>query len=231
MGFTTAGDVVGRRIFIGRPSPVTVIGVVSDFHFGSMKTAVKPLLMTHVGLNNIYRLLCFKLKPGDVGKNLEAVQKKWGELLPGSAFDYTFMDDALKRMYAAEIQLKKAVQVALVLALVIVLLGISGLVSLAVQKRTKEIGIRKIVGASAADIVRIFLKDFLPVVLGGGLLSGPVAWLLMQGWLNDYAYRISLTPLPFLVSIGVIGFVASVLIVLQIARIAAENPAKSLRTE
>jgi len=231
LGFSYAASAVGQEVRLGGPAPFQIIGVVNDFHFGSMKAATLPLLMMHVARNDIYRLLSFKLRAGNIPRDLAAVEKRWSNLLPGSAFDYTFMDDALKRLYAAEIQLKKAVQLAVILAIVIVLLGISGLVSISIQKRTKEIGVRKIVGASAINIISIFLTDFLPVVLLGGLLAMPVSWYLMRGWLNDYAYRIAVTPLPFLVPVTVIVGVAAILIALQTTKTANENPVKSLRTE
>jgi ABC-type antimicrobial peptide transport system permease subunit len=231
LGYPSAADAVGQTAFLPGRFPVTILGVTNDFHFGSMKQKINPLLMLNVGLNNIYRVLSFKLKPGNPAKSLEAIQKKWAHLLPGSSFEYGFMDDALKQMYASEIRLKKAAQTALVLSFVIVLLGISGLLSLHVQKRTKEIGIRKVVGASSANIRSLFLRDFLPVVFIGGLISIPFAWLLMQQWLNEYAYRISLTYLPFLVSVAVLLLLAAILISVQTARIAVENPVKSLRTE
>lgn len=111
------------------------------------------------------------------------------------------------------------------------MLGISGLISLSVQKRTKEIGIRKVVGASSTNIISLFLKDFIPVVIIGGIVSIPIAWYIMQGWLNDYANRVNISALPFLLSIAGIAFVASLLISLQIARISVESPVKNLRTE
>ncbi|MBB1284245.1 ABC transporter permease [Flavisolibacter sp. BT320] len=231
LGFPSAADAVGQTAFLPGRFPVKILGVTNDFHFGSMKQKINPLLMLNVGLNNIYRVLSFKLKPGNAAKSLDAIQKKWAHLLPGSSFEYSFMDDALKQMYASEIRLKKAAKTALVLSFVIVLLGISGLLSLHVQKRTKEIGIRKVVGASSANIRSLFLRDFLPVVFVGGLLSIPLAWLLMQQWLNEYAYRISLTYLPFLISVGVLLLLAAILISIQTARIAVENPVKSLRTD
>src|ERR1700750_2302533 len=98
------------------------------------------------------------------------------------------MDQSLDRLYKSEIQLKKASQVATVLALVIVVLGIIGLVSLSIQKRIKEIGIRKVLGASVANIASLFMKDFLPVIFIGGFIAIPIAWCIMQQWLNDYTY-------------------------------------------
>lgn len=231
LGFSDAGDAVGKTVFLPGNFPVTVAGVLNDFHFGSMKQAINPMLMTHVSLNNVFRLLCFRLKPGNVAASMDAIQKKWAQLLPGSSFEYTFMDDSLKHLYASEIRLKKASQLALVLALVIVMLGISGLISLSVQKRTKEVGIRKVVGASRFQILFLFLKEFVPVVLIGGLVSIPIAWSMMHGWLNDYAYRVPVSVLPFAVSLVSIWLAALLLISLMILKLSVENPVKNLRTE
>jgi ABC-type antimicrobial peptide transport system permease subunit len=230
-GFSNVQEAVGKKAFLPGRFAVTIAGVINDFHFGSMKTAIQPMLVTNVSLNNVFRLLCFRLKPGNVAASMDAIQKKWAMLLPGSAFEYKFMDESLKNLYASEIRLKKAAQIALVLALAIVLLGVSGLVSISVQKRTKEIGIRKVIGASASAIVSLFLKDFMPVVFIGGAVSVPVAWLIMHNWLNEYAYRVSLSSLPFILSMGVLSAVTLVLITLQILKISVESPVKNLRTE
>jgi ABC-type antimicrobial peptide transport system permease subunit len=230
-GWNDAREAVGQRLYYVGNFPVTVAGVVKDFHFGSMKGGIVPMVFTHPELNKLYRLFALRIKPGNISGSIEALQKKWASLLPGAAFEYKFMDESLRNLYASEIRLQKASQIALVLALAIVLLGISGLISLSVQKRTKEIGIRKVVGASSYNIISLFLRDFIPVVIIGGIVSVPVAWYIMQGWLNDYAHRISISLLPFLVSIAAIGFIATLLISLQIAKISVENPVKNLRTE
>jgi ABC-type antimicrobial peptide transport system permease subunit len=230
-GFSSAHDAVGKKAYLPGRFEVTIAGVVNDFHFGSMKLAIQPLLITNVSLNNLFRILCFRLKPGNIAASMDAIQKKWSALMPGSAFEYKFMDESLATMYASEIRLKKAAQLAVVLALTIVLLGVAGLISVSVQKRTKEIGIRKVVGATLANIISLFLKDFLPVVFIGGVVSIPLSWLLMQSWLNEYAYRVPMTPLPFLLSIAAIGAVTTVLIAVQIAKLSAADPVKNLRTE
>lgn len=230
-GYKTPGEAVGKQAFLPGRFAVTIVGVTNDFHFSSMKQAVKPLLVLNVGLTKNYRLLCFKLAPGSMQRAMEAIQKKWSTLLSGTSFEYKFMDESLTFMYGAEIRLKKAAQIAMLLAIVIVLLGISGLISLNVQKRTKEIGIRKVVGASSLNIIVLFLKDFLPVVAIGGIISIPIGWVLMRGWLNDYAYRIELDSLPFIAAIGVLLLLSAVLISLQTTKISVENPVKNLRTE
>ena len=158
-------------------------------------------------------------------------KKKWSQLLPGSSFEYTFMDDTLKKLYSSELQLKKAAYTSTVLALIIVLLGVLGLVSLSIQKRTKEIGIRKVLGASVSSIISLFMKEFVWVMLVAGFIACPLAWFIMQGWLNDYAYRISLTAQPFIISIAGLGVITIMLIALQTIKAGLENPVKSLRAE
>jgi ABC-type antimicrobial peptide transport system permease subunit len=175
--------------------------------------------------------LSFKVKPGNIPATIEAIQKKWAHLLPGSSFEYTFMDDTLKKLYAGEIQLKKAVYTSTVLAFIIVILGVLGLISLSVQKRTKEVGIRKVLGASIPSIIALFMKEFLWVILIACLIACPIAWYIMTNWLNDYAYRITLTAKPFVIAISGLALVTVLLIVLQTIKTGIANPIKSLRTE
>ncbi|MGN6166471.1 MAG: ABC transporter permease [Flavisolibacter sp.] len=231
LGWPDAEEAIGKQVTVPGNSVLTVIGVTKDFHFGSMQEKIQPITFLHVDLYNVYRYFSFKLKPGSVAASLQALQKKWSALLSGTPFDYTFMDDALAKLYQSEIQLKKAAQTATVLALIIVMLGMIGLISLSVQKRTKEIGIRKVLGASPRSIISLFLKEFLPVLLIGGAISVPAAWYVMRGWLNDYAYRIPLNLQPFLFSILILGLITTFVISIQIAKASAENPVKNLRTE
>ena len=104
------------------------------------------------------------------------------------------------------------------LALIIVVLGIIGLISLSIQKRTKEIGIRKVLGASVSNIASLFMKDFLPVILVAGVISIPVSWYIMQHWLNDYTYRIAITAAPFAISVILLGLLTVLLIIIQISK-------------
>ncbi|MGN6399861.1 MAG: ABC transporter permease [Flavisolibacter sp.] len=231
LGWPNAEEAIGKQVIVPGNNALTVIGVTKDFHFGSMQEKIQPITFLHVDLYNVYRYLSFKLKPGSIAASLQALQKKWSALLGGTPFDYTFMDDALAKLYQSEIQLKKAAQTATVLALIIVILGIVGLISLSVQKRTREIGIRKVLGASPRSIISLFLKEFLPVLLMGGVISIPAAWYVMRGWLNDYAYRIPLTLQPFLFSIIILGLITTFVISIQIAKASAENPVRNLRTE
>ena len=151
--------------------------------------------------------------------------------MPGSSFEYQFMDDTLKKVYANEIQLKKAAFTATVLSLIIVLLGILGLISLSVHKRVKEISIRKVLGASVPNITMLFIKEFMVVVVIAAVVACPVAWYMMKGWLNNYAYRITLTAQPFLWPVIALVLVTLLLIAVQTLKAALVNPMKNLKSE
>jgi len=232
LGYKNTDEAIGQHIRIPNdPTIFTIKGVTNDFHFGSMQQKIAPIIFFNVQFAPTYRYLSFKIKPGNISSTVEAIQKKWSALLPGSSFEYSFMDNTLKALYKNEIQLKKASYTATVLSLIIVLLGVIGLVSLSIQKRTKEIGIRKVLGASVSGIVALFMKEVLLVIFIAGVVACPIAWLVMNGWLNDYAYRISLTAKPFIISIIGLAFITAILIVIQTIKAGTENPVKSLRTE
>ncbi len=196
-----------------------------------MQQKVAPIIFFNVEFAPIYRYLSFKMQPGNITATIDAIQKKWTSLMPGAPFEYKFMDDTLARLYKTEIQLKKASYTATVLALIIVLLGVLGLISLSIQKRTKEIGIRKVLGSSVAGIILLFIKEFLLVIIIAGFVACPLAYIIMQRWLNEYAYRINITYQPFIISIIALGFITALVICIQTIKAAVANPVKSLRTE
>jgi ABC-type antimicrobial peptide transport system permease subunit len=232
LGWNSPNEAIGQIIKSpGSNVPATICGVTSDFHFGSMQGRIQPVSFTNVNYTHLYRFFSFKLKPGDMRDNIASLQKEWAKLLPDAPFEYHFMDDALAHIYQSEIQLKKASFMATVLAMLIVMLGVLGLISLSVQKRTKEIGIRKVLGASVQGIIALFVKEFLGVVFIAVLIACPLAWLMMHSWLNAYAYRINITGYPFAVSVVLLTLVTIILIALQTIKTAWSNPVKSLRTE
>jgi ABC-type antimicrobial peptide transport system permease subunit len=234
LGWKTPEDAVYQKIMIpayNDKKPFTVCGVVADFHFGSMHEKIMPEIFMNVNSATAYRYFTIRLKPGNMQGNINAIQTKWAELMPGAPFEYHFMDEALSKVYASELQLKKAANIATFLAIVIVLLGVLGLISLSIQKRTKEIGIRKVLGSSVAGITGLFLKDFLGMIIVAGLVACPVAYFIMQGWLSGYAYQINISLYPFVISIVLLTSVTALLIILQTIRAAFANPVDSLRSE
>jgi len=232
LGYKNSSNAIGQQLRIpGDPTTFTVKGVTSDFHLGSMQQAIQPMIFFNVTTSVVHRYLSFKLKPGNVSAGIEAIQKKWATLLPGSSFEFSFMDDTLKKLYAAELQLKKAAYAATLLSFIIVLLGVLGLISLSVQKRVKEIGIRKVLGASVSNIMLLFVKEFVIIILAAAIVACPVAWWVMNNWLNNYAYHITISMLPFVSSIIILAVITLLLIGFQTIKAAIENPVKSLRTE
>lgn len=231
LGFKSPKDAIGQQFNVQNQAAATICGVVADFQFGAMTGAVMPMTFVNVNQSTLYRFFSLKLKPGNMQASLTALQKKWTELLPGAPFEYNFMDDALAKIYKTEIQLKKASYLATTLAVIIVLLGVLGLISLSIQKRVKEIGIRKVLGSSVQDIILLFLKDFLGVVVIAGVISCPLAYWLMSKWLEGYAYKTTLNAAPFSIAISSLLMATTLLIVLQTKRAALANPVRSLRAE
>ncbi|MEI9945762.1 MAG: ABC transporter permease [Chitinophagaceae bacterium] len=232
LGYKNAGEAIGQQVrFPGDPTVFVIKGVTRDFHFGSMQKAIPPILFLNVNFSPVYRFLSFKIKPGNVAADIAAIQKKWSQLLPGSSFEYKFMDDTLKNLYATEIQLKKAAFTASILSLIIALLGVLGLIAQNIQKRTKEVGIRKVLGSSVAGIMQLFIKEFAFIILIAGFIACPLAYMIMYNWLQSYVYRIDITAMPFLLSVIALAFITGLLICLQTIKVANTNPIKSLRTE
>ena len=233
LGWQRPKEAVGQRVHLyGAAGAASIIaGVVKDFHFEGMNNAIQPEVFTSVEQMGSYRYLSFKLYPGNIGKIIDALQKQWSVQMPGAPFEYRFMDDRLRDVYAGELRLRQAAMTATGLSLLIVLLGIVGLVSGSIQRRIKEIAIRKVVGASVTDIIRLFVIDYLPVLLIAGVVAGGPAYWIMQRWLNDYATRITLGPWPFLIALGGLALVMTLLIVGQTLNAATANPVKNLKEE
>lgn len=232
LGWPTAEDALGQQVRVAGSSAIfTIAGVVNDVHLGSMQEAIQPQTYLPVSLTKTYRYFSFKLYGGNLADNLQLLEKTWQARLPGAPFDYNFLDSSLENLYKTELQLKKAGYTALALSIVLVLLGITGLVSISLQKRVKEIGVRKVLGASSFEIIRLFLKEFIGLALISTLLACPVAWILLRKWLNEYAYRINLSALPFLFGILGLVMVTCLLITAITYRQSQSNPAKSVRSE
>ena len=231
-GFKNAEEAIGEQLHITNSEDILMIkGVISDFHFGSMQEAIKPQVFFNVSTNIIYRYFSFRLAPTNINKSLTEIEEKWRTLMPNSPFEYTFMDDTLATLYETELQLKKATYTASLLSLIMALLGIFGMVALSINKRIKEVSIRKVLGASASEISFLFIKEFL-VILGVSIgIACPLAYLLMDQWLANYAYRITIGITPFLTGIIFIGSITVLLILFQTLKVAFSNPIKSLKTE
>ncbi|MDH5386810.1 MAG: ABC transporter permease, partial [Candidatus Aminicenantes bacterium] len=206
-----------------------IIGVVKDYHFESLHNPIIPMAMRID--ESGYQQACVRISPHRVSDTLAFIEKKWKEIYPKYPFEYRFLDDVLQSLYRSEQSIGTVVTVFTVLALFISCLGIFGLSSYTAEQRTKEIGIRKVLGASVSSVVKQMSKEFVFLVMIANVIAWPLAYLLISQWLQRFAYRIAMGWLTF-VLVGIMIFVLSLLTVSwQIIRAATANPVDSLRYE
>jgi putative ABC transport system permease protein len=223
------GDVL--QLQGGGDQDFVVAGVVKDFHFESLHESVKPVIFMHNRDFSAYRYFSFKLKPGNLLLAVEAVEKSWKQQFPDDPFVYTFSDEKLAALYKTEQQLKKASGIATALMVIIVLTGVIGLVSLSVGKRTKEIGIRKVLGASSSNLLVLLSKEYA-WIMGVSFLAGiPLIYYFISEWLSGFAYHINLTAWMFLLPIVMLFVITLMVVALQALRAVFSNPVKALRYE
>jgi putative ABC transport system permease protein len=207
-----------------------IIGVVADFHQKSLKSGIEPVLLLP-NLQGQYSQFSIKVDPQQLPVTLAAIQKAYASYFPGNIFDYYFLDEKFNRQYSNDYLFGKVFGLFAALAILIACLGLSGLSLLTTTQRTKEIGIRKVLGASVAGIVLLLSKDFIKLVLLAIIIASPVAWYIMHLWLQDFAYRVNISWWIF-VSAGLFSLVIALLVIgFQTVRSAITNPANSLRTE
>jgi putative ABC transport system permease protein len=172
-----------------------------------------------------------RIQPGDPSKALATLQTVWKKIAPDYPLQYSFLDENLNRFYQSETRWSNIIGWAGGISIFLACLGLVGLAALAVVNRTKEIGIRKVLGASLSVIIGLISKDFLKLVLIAFIIASPLAWYFMNKWLQDYAYRINISAWVFVVTGTVIIIIALLVICVQAIKAAIANPVKSLRTE
>jgi putative ABC transport system permease protein len=209
----------------------TVSGIVKDFNFESMHERVKPVAFTHNRDFQAFRFFSFKLNPGNLAQSVEAVEKSWKSVFPNDPFVYTFTDERLKISYQTELQLKRASAIASVLILIIVLTGVLGLVSLGVAKRNKEIGIRKVLGASASNILILISREYAVLMVAAFVLGIPISYLFVSQWLSSFAYHIDLNGWMFAVPMLILFCITIIMVCIQSFKTAMADPVKSLKYE
>jgi len=208
----------------------TVIGVVKDYHYQPLNQKIGPQLFTMKPDNN-YGMVYIKIKPNTAAASLQTIQKKFKQLFPLSPYSYTFMNEANLRDYEAEAKWKQIMLFGAILTIFISCIGLFGLSVLSAEKRTKEIGIRKVLGASVKRVVTILSKDFLKLVFISLIIAIPAAWLAANKWLENYPYRIALDWWLFASAGILVVLIALVTVSFQAIKAAVANPVKSLRAE
>ena len=207
-----------------------IIGVLKDYHTGSLHEPIKPLILDIKEGEN-FGLIMVRTYPGQTPQALASLEKVYKSINPGYAFAYQFVDEEYRKMYLSEQVTSRLSVLFAILAIIISCLGLLGLVMFAAEQRVKEIGIRKVLGSSLNQIIGLFARDFLQLVLIAFLIAGPLGWYVMHSWLRDFAYRINISWWIFVLSGAVALLIALLTVSHQALRAAMANPVKSLRTE
>lgn len=233
LGLGSAEKAVGQFAMIdwqGEQFRFEIIGVAKDFHFQALHMPIEPFGFR---LNNApdYNYLIAHAKPRDMGATLKSLEATWHKLNPNEPFDYSFLDQDFQKNYTAETRLASIVAYFTIIAILISCLGLFGLATFSAEQRTKEIGVRKVLGASVSSVVGLLSKDFLKLVAIAVVLASPLAWWIMNKWLQDFEYRTGIGWEVFLITTGIALFTALLTISFQAIRAALSNPVKSLRAE
>ena len=206
-----------------------VVGVLKDFNDRSLRQSLSPLLIATNA--TMYREASIKLSTTNMATTMQVIKKIWEQTFPNYAYEYRFLDDKIAGFYKQENQLSQLYKIFAAIAIFLSCLGLYGLASFMAVQRIKEVGIRKVLGATAGNIVYLFSKEFIILIAVAFVIATPIAWYFMNQWLQNYAYRINISWSIFLV-----GGIAAIVIALatlsfQAIKAALANPVKNLRSE
>lgn len=232
-GFQSPADAVGKVLSTSgnKARSYPIVGVVSDFHQFGIQSKIDPVLITTSKSQG--STLNIKL-PADASKwssSIKTIEREWNKLYAGVPFKYSFYDDTIKKLYKSEENTQTLVSAATFIAILISCLGLFGLATLTAYRRTKEVGIRKVLGASVSGIVQLLSKEFLSLVLVSVIIATPIAWWMMSEWLKDFAFRIEIKWWLFVIAAVIACLIALLTVSYQAIKAAMVNPVESLRTE
>ena len=219
-------DPVGKRFDGG-----TVVGIVKDFHFEPLRETIKPIFFRVMIDDNTGFFLSIKIKSEDIPATLAFIDKTWKKFSPDYPFSYTFVDSAIENLYRSEQRIGNAFKYFSMIAIFVACLGLFGLTSFTVEQRTREIGIRKIMGASTTRILTMLSSEFFKLVLLSNLIAWPLAYILMKRWLEAFAYRTAVGPSIFLLTGILTVIIAAITTGLNATKAASANPIDSLKYE
>ena len=231
LGWGVPQNAIGKNFTWNGTKEGKIIGVAKDFHFNSLQQKVQPMVM-HILPNWFwYDNISVRIPTENAKATIQSLEAAWNKTLPGHPFDYSFVDEDYNKQYKTEQRLSSLSATFSILIIFISCLGLLGLTIVAVSQRTKEIGVRKVLGASVSGIAALLSKDFVKLVLIAIVIASPIAWWLMNNWLKDFAYRINIQWWVFLVAGLSALLIALITVSFQSIRAAIVNPVRSLRTE
>jgi len=223
-------DPIGKSFSIfGMPGKI--VGIVKNFHHMTMHDKIEPL--TIMKSPNFYWLssLVVRIDSDNIENTISFIETKWKEIAPDMPFVYRFLDEDFERMYTLERRLAQMLNYFSIFAIVIACLGLLGLVAFAAEQRTKEIGIRKVLGANSKDVIKLLGKDFVKLIVVANIIAIPISYFVMDLWLEDFAYRVSIGIGVFFISSLIVFLIASVTVIIQSVKAAVSNPVDSLKYE
>lgn len=230
------GDPIGRSLLRGggpngEMAAFEIIGIMKDFHFESMHNPIRPIVIYPFRGNGFGRYTAVRIPEEDMAGTLGYIEEIWKKYAVDQAFEYTFLDDDFNQLYVAEERTKQIATIFSILAIFIASLGLFGLASFIIEQRTKEIGIRKVLGASVLNIYSLLSVDILKLIVIATILSWPISYMTMRRWLENFAYQIDFSHLTFLLA-GLLAFIIAIATVTtQAMKAANSNPIKALKYE
>jgi putative ABC transport system permease protein len=229
LGFTSPQQAIGKDFDQwGRQGKI--IGVVKDFHYQALQEPIKALSM-RIDSGDNYQFISIKVAPKNLPSTIKSIQSKWNEVISNRPFDYTFLDESFDKQYRSEDRFGRLFFNFAILAIFISCLGLLGLASYSTLQRSKEISVRKVLGASVSNITTLLSKDFIRLVLIGLIIASPIAWMVMNKWLQVFAYRTNISWWVFVFA-GILAIlIALFTISFQAIKAAVANPVKRLRSE
>jgi len=222
-------DPIGKTIIRSGQRHYMIVGVVKDFHFTSAKQKIAPLMM--IASSNSKGKIIARVKTADIPRLISDIKNKWERYNSGAPFNYSFLDQQFASLYGSELRVGNIFTSFSIIAIVIACLGLFGLAAFMIRQRVKEIGIRKVLGASSVSITTMLSREFLQLILIAALISMPLTWYGMNKWLQDFAYRTTIHWWVFAVAGLIALLVAAITISFQAIKAALANPVKSLRSE
>jgi putative ABC transport system permease protein len=230
LGFSSPEEALGKN-FMASYHRINkrIIGITDDFHYRGMQEVVEPLIMDIE--NSLFNTITLSIRVENMNELMRFIRSTWDDHFPGVPFEYSFLDENFDREYRYEDRMGRLLGIITSLGLVIACLGLFGLASFFAQFRKKEIGIRKVLGASTSDIITMLSKRFVLLILISIVVASPIAWYSMNKWLQDFAYRIHMSPVAFLLAAGGALALAVATVSIQGIRAAVANPSQSLRDE
>jgi putative ABC transport system permease protein len=227
-GLASPQEIIGRKIHMwGKTLPV--VGVVSDFHTVSLRDPIEPTVL----MNRMrgYKSLSVKINPAQMKKVVADIKTKWEAAYPEFIFDYQFLDESIREFYESENNMSILLSAFTSMAIFIGCLGLFGLATFMANQRTKEIGVRKALGASVESIILLFTKEYVKLIVIGFFIAAPLAWFVMNLWLDGFAYKITLGPMIFLIGFGITLGIAILTVGYKSLKAAIVNPVNALRYE